>query len=64
MGNSSCLRAFVSVDAIVTYVTAGMALGVSNVLVNDMRWLGAYRITCPARTWSENPLLRSSHTLK
>jgi hypothetical protein len=48
------LLRFVSVNTIVACVTVGIALGISNVLINHVHWLGAYLIACPARTWNEN----------
>jgi hypothetical protein len=41
----------VGVNAIVACVTVGIALGVTNVLVNHVHWLGAYLITCPNHGW-------------
>jgi hypothetical protein len=36
-----------TVNAAVACVTVGIALGVTNVLVNHVHWLGAYLIACP-----------------
>jgi hypothetical protein len=59
MGKLASLLRFVSVNAVVACVTVGIALGVSNVLVNHVHWLGAYLIACPVRSWNENtPLMR------
>jgi hypothetical protein len=54
MGKLASLLRLVTVNAVVACVTVGIALGVSNVLVKHVHWLGAYLIACPARSWNEN----------
>ena len=53
MSKVTWLLRSLTVNAIVACVTVGIALGVTNVLVNHVNWLGAYLIACPARGWGE-----------
>jgi hypothetical protein len=63
MGKLAAFFRFVSVNTVVACVTVGIALGVSDVLVHHVHWLGAYLIACPARTWNENTPLRRPWTV-
>ena len=56
MGKFAPFLRFISINTIVACVTVGIALGVTNVLVNHVHWLGAYLIACPARSWNGPPL--------
>jgi hypothetical protein len=52
-----------TVNAAVACVTVGVALGVTNVLLNHVHWFGAYLIACPSHGWrgqsSVTPTLRA-----
>jgi hypothetical protein len=55
MSKISWLLRSLTVNAIVACVTVGIALGVTNVLVNHVHWLGAYLIACPSRDRTAEP---------
>ena len=48
--------------SIIACVTVGIALGVTNVLVNHVHWFGAYLIACPHHGWSGQPSRTSPTT--
>ena len=56
MGKRAAVLRFISLNTVVACLTVGIALGVSNVLINHVHWLGAYLIACPARSWNQNLL--------
>jgi hypothetical protein len=45
-----------TVNSILACVMIGSAIGVTNVLVNHVHWLGAYLIACPAHGWPGEPI--------
>jgi hypothetical protein len=44
-----------TVNIIVACLTVGIALGVTNVMVNHVHWLGAYLVACSSSGWKGEP---------
>jgi predicted ThiF/HesA family dinucleotide-utilizing enzyme len=52
------LLSSLTINVVVACITVGVALGVTNVLVNHVHWFGAYLISCSNRDWRGEPFIR------
>jgi hypothetical protein len=57
MSKVTWLLRSLTVYSVMGCVMFGTAIGVTNVLVNNIHWLGAYLIACPTHHWAEQPIL-------
>jgi hypothetical protein len=51
------LLSSLAINVVVACLTVGVALGVTNVLVNHVHWFGAYLISCSNRDWRGEPFI-------